>query len=476
MDNWILKRALISPNKIAVRDNTHQISFLQLKTIVGRIVSKLGNLIPLNEKRIAIITDNNILGYLMSLSIISFGASIVFFNKRLSNAELNWQLNNAGVRYCLIDDLCLKKVNLNCNVIYFNDIKTSNSNPKVKLKEKFDVNDIASIMFTSGTTGFSKACLQSFKNHLSSAISTGINLNLSSDDEWLCVVPIFHISGFSIILRGLIYGFSVRLVNHFNENDINNILSVEPITIISVVPYMLRKMLNKLTTTYQNKFRFMFVGGAPIDKFTLHKCLLNKIPVVQSYGMTETCSNIISLNFDSIENKLGSIGKPLFLTQYKLGKDNELLIKTPALISGYLNCNINKYLSNGWYRTGDIAHVDKEGFIYIDGRKSELIISGGENIFPSEIENVLLKKDNIVNVAVIGLQDEKWGEVPVAFVQYEGDLNKRDLVEYCKKEIGEYKIPKKFYKVDCLPINSSGKLQKFKIKEFLNDFISNEIK
>lgn len=154
----------------------------------------------------------------------------------------------------------------------------------------------------------------------------------------------------------------------------------------------------------------------------------------------------------------------------------KLLIKTPALISGYLNCNINKYLSNGWYRTGDIAHVDKEGFIYIDGRKSELIISGGENIFPSEIENVLLKKDNIVNVAVIGLQDEKWGEVPVAFVQYEGDLNKRDLVEYCKKEIGEYKIPKKFYKVDCLPINSSGKLQKFKIKEFLNDFISNEIK
>ena len=150
---------------------------------------------------------------------------------------------------------------------------------------------VASIMYTSGTTGKPKGVLQTFGNHFYSAVSSALNLGLSSADKWLCVAPIFHISGFSIIMRGLIYGMTVRLVEKFRAEEIERILANETVTIMSVVPFMLKKLIqqqNKTNTHYNSAFRCMLLGGGTIDRETLEICLQRSIPVVQCYGMTET--------------------------------------------------------------------------------------------------------------------------------------------------------------------------------------------
>ncbi|WP_143454331.1 AMP-binding protein, partial [Limosilactobacillus reuteri] len=266
---------------------------------------------------------------------------------------------------------------------------------------------VASIMYTSGTTGKPKGVLQTFGNHFYSAVSSALNLGLSSADKWLCVAPIFHISGFSIIMRGLIYGMTVRLVEKFRAEEIERILANETVTIMSVVPFMLKKLIqqqNKTNTHYNSAFRCMLLGGGTIDRETLEICLQRSIPVVQCYGMTETCSQIIALRSADALLKLGSVGQPLFSTQLKLSKDGEILLKTPALTPGYLNLpdKLPSKTIDGWYRTGDIGHLDKEGYLYIDGRADEMLISGGENIFPQEVEQVYQRYPQINEVAVVG--------------------------------------------------------------------------
>ena len=177
-------------------------------------------------------------------------------------------------------------------------------------------------------------------------------------------------------MRGLIYGMTVRLVEKFRAEEIERILANETVTIMSVVPFMLKKLIqqqNKTNTHYNSAFRCMLLGGGTIDRETLETCLQRSIPVVQCYGMTETCSQIVALRSADALLKLGSVGQPLFSTQLKLSKDGEILLKTPALTPGYLNLpdKLPSKMIDGWYRTGDIGHLDKEGYLYIDGRADE---------------------------------------------------------------------------------------------------------
>ena len=468
--NWLLKQAATLPNQIAIDDGNERLSFAELKKQVEVLVGKIDHLNP--GSRVGLLATNTLMSYKLALAIMCSGRTIVWLNWRLAGEELERQIKDSGLQLCLVENSLWRSGMTNPFKSYSAFLIT-NADPG-ELIPVFKSDWVASIMYTSGTTGKPKGVLQTFGNHFYSAVSSALNLGLSSADKWLCVAPIFHISGFSIIMRGLIYGMTVRLVEKFRAEEIERILANETVTIMSVVPFMLKKLIqqqNKTNTHYNSAFRCMLLGGGTIDRETLEICLQRSIPVVQCYGMTETCSQIIALRSADALLKLGSVGQPLFSTQLKLSKDGEILLKTPALTPGYLNLpdKLPSKMIDGWYRTGDIGHLDKEGYLYIDGRADEMLISGGENIFPQEVEQVYQRYPQINEVAVVGQNDSVWGQVPVAFVVSDRRLSTTKLMNYGYEHLARYKVPQHYIFVSELPKNASGKIRRFMLREKLNN-------
>ncbi|MGI1803071.1 o-succinylbenzoate--CoA ligase [Limosilactobacillus reuteri] len=468
--NWLLKQAATQPNQIAIDDGNERLSFAELKKQVEVLVGKIDHLNP--GSRVGLLATNTLMSYKLALAIMCSGRTIVWLNWRLAGEELERQIKDSGLQLCLVENSLWRSGMTNPFKSYSAFLIT-NADPG-ELIPVFKSDWVASIMYTSGTTGKPKGVLQTFGNHFYSAVSSALNLGLSSADKWLCVAPIFHISGFSIIMRGLIYGMTVRLVEKFRVEEIERILANETVTIMSVVPFMLKKLIqqqNKTNTHYNSAFRCMLLGGGTIDRETLEACLQRSIPVVQCYGMTETCSQIVALRSADALLKLGSVGQPLFSTQLKLSKDSEILLKTPALTPGYLNLpdKLPSKMIDGWYRTGDIGHLDKEGYLYIDGRADEMLISGGENIFPQEVEQVYQRYPQINEVAVVGQNDSVWGQVPVAFVVSDRRLSTTKLMNYGYEHLARYKVPQQYIFVSELPKNASGKIRRFMLREKLNN-------
>lgn len=468
--NWLLKQAATQPNQIAIDDGNERLSFAELKKQVEVVVGKIDHLNP--GSRVGLLATNTLMSYKLALAIMCSGRTIVWLNWRFAGEELERQIKDSGLQLCLVENSLWRSGMTNPFKSYSAFLIT-NADPG-ELIPVFKSDWVASIMYTSGTTGKPKGVLQTFGNHFYSAVSSALNLGLSSADKWLCVAPIFHISGFSIIMRGLIYGMTVRLVEKFRAEEIERILANETVTIMSVVPFMLKKLIqqqNKTNTHYNSAFRCMLLGGGTIDRETLEICLQRSIPVVQCYGMTETCSQIVALRSIDALLKLGSVGQPLFLTQLKLSKDGEILLKTPALTPGYLNLpdKLPSKMIDGWYRTGDIGHLDKEGYLYIDGRADEMLISGGENIFPQEVEQVYQRYPQINEVAVVGQNDSVWGQVPVAFVVSDRRLSTTKLMNYGYEHLARYKVPQHYIFVSELPKNASGKIRRFMLREKLNN-------
>ena len=468
--NWLLKQAATQPNQIAIDDGNERLSFAELKKQVEVLVGKIDHLNP--GSRVGILATNTLMSYKLALAIMCSGRTIVWLNWRLAGEELERQIKDSGLQLCLVEN-SLWRSGMTDPFKSYSAFLITSADPG-ELIPVFKSNWVASIMYTSGTTGKPKGVLQTFGNHFYSAVSSALNLGLSSADKWLCVAPIFHISGFSIIMRGLIYGMTVRLVEKFRAEEIERILANETVTIMSVVPFMLKKLIqqqNKTNTHYNSAFRCMLLGGGTIDRETLEACLQRSIPVVQCYGMTETCSQIVALRSADALLKLGSVGQPLFSTQLKLSKDGEILLKTPALTPGYLNLpdKLPSKMIDGWYRTGDIGHLDKEGYLYIDGRADEMLISGGENIFPQEVEQVYQRYPQINEVAVVGQNDSVWGQVPVAFVVSDRRLSPTKLINYGYEHLARYKVPQHYIFVSELPKNASGKIRRFMLREKLNN-------
>lgn len=468
--NWLLKQAATQPNQIAIDDGNERLSFAELKKKVEVLVGKIDHLNP--GSRVGILATNTLMSYKLSLAIMCSGRTIVWLNWRLAGEELERQIKDSGLQLCLVEN-SLWRSGMTDPFKSYSAFLITSADPG-ELIPVFKSNWVASIMYTSGTTGRPKGVLQTFGNHFYSAVSSALNLGLSSADKWLCVAPIFHISGFSIIMRGLIYGMTVRLVEKFRAEELERILANETVTIMSVVPFMLKKLIqqqNKTNTHYNSAFRCMLLGGGTIDRETLEACLQRSIPVVQCYGMTETCSQIVALRSADALLKLGSVGQPLFSTQLKLSKDGEILLKTPALTPGYLNLpdKLPSKMIDGWYRTGDIGHLDKEGYLYIDGRADEMLISGGENIFPQEVEQIYQRYPQINEVAVVGQNDSVWGQVPVAFVVSDRRLSPTKLINYGYEHLARCKVPQHYIFVSELPKNASGKIRRFMLREKLNN-------
>ncbi|MEH7181355.1 o-succinylbenzoate--CoA ligase [Neobacillus vireti] len=484
MPNFLEKRAFLTPERTAIFFNEETVSFKELYDRSYQTAGRLQKLGIQNGQYVGVLLKNHVDTVVILFALQLLGVKAVILNIRLTTTELSWQLNDSKAASLIMEDEFLEiKREVEIPVITKDQLFVTTPEIPVIQKE-INLADVCTIMYTSGTTGNPKGVLQTYGNHWWSAAGSALNLGYNESDRWLCSVPLFHISGFSILMRSVIYGMPVILHESFEaEKTINDIKSKQA-TIMSVVGTMLFRIVNTLKDPQlPNHFRCFLLGGGPAPLPLLEACLAKKLPVFQSYGMTETSSQIVTLAPEYSITKLGSAGKPLFPSQLKVLLDNgeiappnkagEIVVKGPNVTTGYLfrpDATKEKF-NDGWFYTGDIGLLDEEGFLYVLDRRSDLIISGGENIYPAEIESVLLSHPDIDDAGVTGIKDETWGQVPVAFiVRKEGArVTEIQLKQFCLEHLAKYKVPKSFQFADILPRNAAKKLLRRKLREWVNE-------
>ncbi|PLS14957.1 o-succinylbenzoate--CoA ligase [Bacillus sp. M6-12] len=491
LPNWLKKRAEITPDRIALEFKEKAVTFRELHLTVSQTAETLSSLGMKKGDRVALLAGNHPESVIIIHASFYAGLEIVMLNSRLTNKELTWQIRDSQARWIITEEAFTSKAEdfkeeiPDVPIFFKEELKYLESKASFQLQEEFLMQDTATIMYTSGTSGNPKGVIQTYGNHWWSAVGSLLNLGLREDDCWLCTVPIFHISGFSILMRSVIYGIRVVLFDSFNEQEVNRAIKERGVTIVSVVTAMLNRMAAGLKDdNYPESFRCMLLGGGPAPLHLLEQCVQKGIPVYQTYGMTETSSQIVTLAPEYSIEKIGSAGKPLFPSQLKIeldgreafaGEAGEIVVAGPNVTRGYLNRKEEtvQTIKNGWLFTGDIGYLDDEGFLFVVDRRSDLIISGGENVYPAEIEAVLAKHPAIFEAGVTGMEDEKWGKVPVAFVVLKpgASLHEEEALLHCRELLAPYKVPKRILFCNQLPRNSSNKLLRRELKNRLRDIL-----
>jgi O-succinylbenzoic acid--CoA ligase len=489
MPNFLKKRAFLTPERIAVYFQDETLTFKELYDRSLETAGKLQGLGIRKEQFVGVLLKNHVDTVVILFALQLLGARAVILNNRLTSAELIWQLKDSKASFLLLDD-SFSDIEPIVNEQYPSLITAVKSELFSReraipiIQDEISLAEICTIMYTSGTTGNPKGVMQSYGNHWWSAIGSALNLGITDRDCWLCSVPLFHISGYSILMKCVIYGMPIVLHEKFDVVRTIEDIKEKHVTIMSVVGTTLRRIVEGLKDRrLPDYFRCMLLGGGPAPLPLLQACVEKTIPVFQTYGMTETSSQIVTLSPEYSLSKLGSAGKPLFPSEIRIelddgsaakaGEAGEIVVKGPNVTTGYLYRPeaTKEKLRNGWLYTGDIGYMDEEGFLYVLDRRSDLIISGGENVYPAEIEAVLLSHPVVGDAGVIGMEDPVWGQVPIAFiVPAEGSSpTAAELQQYCLQRLAKYKVPKEFYFTNELPRNAAKKLLRRTLRDLLNE-------
>lgn len=473
--NWLSQRAYLTGNQLALSFGKNEWTFSEVNELAIDYAGKLARFGITEHSRVALLSKSNAEAVFVMYGCMHIGCEMVMLNERLAGAELAYQLEDAGVDRVFADAELIEKV-AGAQPVCFDELKLAEP-AAFPLKTEWAKQQTISIMYTSGTTGNPKGVRQTAENHFSSAVSSALNLGVSPNDVWLCTVPLFHISGFSILMRSLVYGMGVRLYGKFDAAVCADELCKGQVTHSSMVGVMLEQVLREIEQRelrVSPRFKQILAGGGPVPVSYLRRAEAHGIQVLQTYGMTETSSQTTTLQPADAKTKLGSAGKPLFLYQVKIdceqeaGAHGEILIRGPQVTPGYIGQFKDRPVQvDGWLATGDVGYLDEEGFLFVVDRRSDLIVSGGENVYPAEIEKVLMAHPAVREAGVCGMPDDRWGEVPAAFVVLDDGETAEQLPAFCRSQLAGYKVPKTFRVVGSLPRSASNKLLRRELKKWL---------
>lgn len=301
---------------------------------------------------------------------------------------------------------------------------------------------VATVMYTSGSTAAPKRVSLTYGNWLWNALGSAVALGLDLEERWLCPMPLAHVGGLSILLRSAIYGTTVVLADRFDVDAVKRDLSDRErrITLVSLVPTMLSRLLDA-GLERPPTLRSALLGGGPIPPPVVRRAQAAGVPVASTYGMTEACSQIATR------------GWPLTGVELRVAADGELLVRGPTVAPGAI-------APDGWLHTGDLGALDERGRLTVIGRRSETIVTGGENVAPAEVEAVLLEHHAVADAAVHARPDADWGERLVATVVLRDgtEASPEELRKHCAARLASFKVPKAVELADALPRSPAGKL------------------
>jgi o-succinylbenzoate---CoA ligase len=442
--DWLQQRAEIAPERLALVTEAERFSFGELDRRVDAASHALRELGIRPGQHVGIKAPNGA-GFVVAVhALMRLGAVLVPINTRLTAPEIDWQTQDAGLAKVL-DEPVLQAL-LECP-------------PGARLSREFNMDAPHSILYTSGTTGRPKGAILTYGNHWSSATASALNLGLVAGDSWLACLPLFHVGGLSILLRSVVYGMPAVVHPRFDPGQVNQAIDDRGVTIVSVVSTMLSRLLDdRGDRPFPATLRVVLLGGGPAPLPLLERALRAGAPVVQTYGLTETASQVVTLAPEDAVTKVGAAGKPLMGSQIRIEADGEIWVRGPSVSPGYLHQP--QRLPGAWLRTGDLGYLDPAGYLYVLDRRDDLIVSGGENVYPSEVEAALLAHPAVEEAGVVGLPDPEWGRTVAAVVKLQAGQRTTpdELIAFCRLRLAGYKVPRQVEFRDTLPHNAAGKL------------------
>ncbi|NUM46637.1 MAG: o-succinylbenzoate--CoA ligase, partial [Anaerolineales bacterium] len=339
----------------------------------------------------------------------------------------------------------------------------------------FKLSAMQSIVFTSGTMGYPKGVMLTFENLFWSATASAARLGSLPDDRWLLCMPLYHVGGMSIVFRCCLYGTAVVLMEKFETEQVNKVLETDGVTLASFVPTMLKRLLDVRRGDAPRSLRAVLLGGAAASPDLLAQAFAAGWLLAVTYGLTEACSQVATMGVGEARGKAGSVGKPLMFTEVRivggqagsLHSEGEIVVRGPGVMRGYYRNEeaTDLALREGWLWTGDVGYLDAEGDLWIVDRRGDLIVTGGENVAPTEVERVLLAFPGVREACVVGVTDAEWCQRVVAVIV--GEVDREALIRHCRGHLAGYKIPREVRFVDALPQTASGKVKRGEVRRGL---------
>jgi O-succinylbenzoic acid--CoA ligase len=439
LDNWLAQRAATCPDRPALVAGGYEVVYSELEFEASRAARRLAARGVRRGSTVAIELPAGMDYVILLHALMKLGAVAYPLNTRLTPTERAAELERAGPGLVISapDDGGMTEADL-------------------PLLGEHDLDALCCRILTSGSSGRPRPIGLTYGNHLWSAVGSAFNLGVEPTDRWLCCLPLFHVSGFAIVMRSVIYGTTAVVHDGFDVDRVADSLEGEGITLLSVVATQLVRLLEADIDLLP--LRTVLVGGGPVPEDVLTEAIGRGATVVQTYGMTEAASQVTTLAPADARRKLGSAGRPLLTTHLRIA-DGEILVQGPTVAPGVVD-------EDGWLRTGDLGRIDEEGFLYVEGRLGEMIVTGGENVIPAEIEEVLMRHSDVADAAAIGRPDEQWQEAVAAIIVLRdgAEPDAEALRHHCRESLADFKVPKRFEFVSELPRTESGKLRRRELR------------
>ena len=500
----LTRRAALSPDHTALIYHDERWTYDELNRLSNRVAHGLHALGVNPGDRVGYLGLNHPRFFHTLFGTAKLGAIFVPLNFRLTGPELTFIIRDAGLHTLVYEQNFASSVDSIRSDVPVREYICGDAREGSRAFDELlhdqreddldypvSMEDVAWIMYTSGTTGRPKGAMLTHGNVLWNNINSSLAFDVASDDNTLVVAPLFHVGGLNVTPMGMFMkGGTVVLEQIFEPGLVLELIEKHHVRTMFGVPAMFLFMAQHpdFATRDLSSVRLFVTGGAPVPEALLKLYAARGLPITQGYGLTETAPFACFLPPELAQKKLGSAGTAPFFGDVRVvddagrevpvGERGEIVVRAPNVMKGYWNRPdaTAEVLVDGWFHTGDIGIRDEDGYFYIVDRKKDMIISGGENVYPAEVEDTLYQMPQIKEAAVIGVEHPRWGEtVRAVVVVKEGEsLTEQEVIDFTQDRLARYKQPKSVVFTDLLPRNPAGKVVKFELRERFGQPMSDE--